>query len=57
KFVESAGVKYIETSAKNSINVEQVFQAIATEIMSTLQQAESPPESKPVETPTPVKQN
>ncbi|CAM4892538.1 unnamed protein product [Rotaria socialis] len=57
KFVESAGVKYIETSAKNSINVEQVFQAIATEIMSTLQQAEPPPESKPVETPTPVKQN
>lgn len=52
-----ADIKYIETSAKNSTNVEQVFEFIATELISSAVREEPAPEPKPIQAPMPVKQD
>ncbi|CAF4252020.1 unnamed protein product, partial [Rotaria sordida] len=41
KLADSLNIPYIETSAKNSTNVEQVFETLAIEIMSILASTEA----------------
>lgn len=38
QLADSTGIPYIETSAKNSTNIEQVFKTIATKIMQNVDQ-------------------
>ncbi|CAF1152925.1 unnamed protein product [Rotaria sordida] len=40
KFADSLNIQYVETSAKNSINIEQVFKTVVTEIVSIVPSTE-----------------
>jgi len=42
-YADSLGIKFIETSAKNSVNVDNAFFAMANEIKARVQKVESTP--------------
>ncbi len=47
EYADSLNIPFLETSAKNSTNVEQAFMTMATEIKSRMSSVQSTPTGKP----------